>query len=64
MWSRGKSGYDAAMRWKPSDAPDLAGYSVVIRSTTSPDWEREIWVGNETRYVLKDFSIDDVISSS
>ena len=61
LLNRGKSGYDAVMRWEPSVAQDLAGYAVVIRSTTSPDWEREIWVGNVTSYVLKDFSIDDVV---
>ena len=61
LLNRGKSGYDAVMRWEPSVAQDLAGYAVVIRSTTSPDWEREIWVGNATSYVLKDFSIDDVV---
>ena len=41
--------------------PDLAGYAVVMRSTTSPVWEREIWVGNVTSYVLPDVSIDDVV---
>jgi Zn-dependent M28 family amino/carboxypeptidase len=61
LLTRGKSGYDAALRWQPSAAPDLAGYSVVIRSTTAPDWEREIWVGNVTSYTLPDVSIDDVV---
>ena len=61
MLSRGDSGYDAVLRWEPSTAPDLGGYAVVIRSTTSPTWEREIWVGNVTEYVLRDFSIDNVV---
>ena len=61
MLSRGKSGYDAAVSWQPSTAPDIAGYSVVIRSTTAPDWEREIWVGNVTNYTMPDVSIDDVV---
>jgi putative aminopeptidase FrvX len=61
MLSRGDSGYDAVLRWEPSAAPDLAGYAVVIRPTTSPAWEREIWVGNVTTYTLADFSIDDVV---
>lgn len=61
MLSRGKSGYDAALRWQPSPAPDLAGYAVVIRSTTAPDWEREIWVGNVTSYTLADVSIDNLV---
>ena len=61
MLSRGDSGYDAVLRWEPSAAPDLAGYAVVIRSTTSPTWEREIWVGDVTSYTIQDFSIDDVV---
>jgi hypothetical protein len=61
LLSRGKSGYDAVLRWIPNEEPDLAGYSIVIRSTTSPLWEREIWVGNVTTFTLPDFSIDDVV---
>ena len=60
--TRGKSGYDAALRWaNPNPEPDLAGYAVVIRDTTSPVWQREIYVGNVTEYVLPDFSTDDVV---
>lgn len=59
--SRGK-GYDAALRWaNPNPEPDLAGYAVVIRDTTSPVWQREIYVGNVTEYTMPDFSIDDVV---
>ena len=58
--SRGKSRYDAQLQWK-SDGPDsnLKGYSVVIRSTTAPDWEQEVFVGNRNEYLLKDVSIDE-----
>ena len=35
--TRGKSGYDAVLKWsQPSPEPDLVGYAVVMRSTTSP----------------------------
>jgi hypothetical protein len=61
MLSRGKSGYDAALRWQPSTAPDIAGYAVVIRATTAPDWEREIWVGNVTSYTMPEVSVDDIV---
>jgi hypothetical protein len=61
LLSRGSSGYDAVLRWEPSGAPDLAGYAVMVRATTSPVWEREIWVGNVTSFTLPDFSIDDVV---
>lgn len=56
--SRG-SGYDAVLRWEqPNAEPDLAGFVVVIRSTTAPDWEREIWVGNTREFILKNTPID------
>ena len=61
MLGRGK-GYDAAMRWlAPNPESDLAGYAVVIRSTTSALWEREIYVGNVTEYTIPNLSIDDVV---
>jgi Peptidase family M28 len=61
LLTRGKSGYDAVLHWMPNTEPDLAGYAVVVRSTTSPVWEREIWVGNVTSYTMPDVSIDDVV---
>jgi hypothetical protein len=61
MLSRGVSGYDAALRWLPSTDSDIAGYTVCLRSTTMPLWEREIWVGNIHRYTLSDVSVDDVV---
>jgi Peptidase family M28 len=56
---RGESGYDAELSWK-NDAPeaDLLGYAVVVRSTLAPFWERELFVGNVTKYTFKDLSID------
>jgi hypothetical protein len=61
LLSRGKSGYDAVLHWLPNTEPDLAGYSVLIRSTTSPVWEREVWVGNVTSFTMPDVSIDDIV---
>jgi putative aminopeptidase FrvX len=61
LLTRGKSGYDAVLHWLPNTEPDLAGYAVVMRSTTSPAWERETWVGNVTSYAMPDVSIDDVV---
>jgi hypothetical protein len=61
LLTRGKSGYDAVLHWYPNSEPDLAGYAVVVRSTTSPVWEREIWVGNVTTYTMPDVSIDDLV---
>jgi hypothetical protein len=62
MIGRGKSRYDAVLRWK-NEKPeaDLLGYVVVMRSTLAPDWEREIFVGNVTTFTLENTSIDDVV---
>ena len=59
MIARG-GGYDAVLRWRaagPDD--DIKGYAIVIRQTTSPYWEQEIYVGKVNTYTLKDVSIDD-----
>jgi hypothetical protein len=61
MLTRGQSEYDAVLRWEPAKESDLAGYAIVSRSTTAPDWEREIWVGDVTTYTFPGVSIDDVI---
>jgi hypothetical protein len=59
--SRGKSGYDAVLQWKPAGPEDgIKGYTVVIRPTTSPYWEQEIYVGKVTQYLMKDVSIDEL----
>ena len=56
---RGESGYDAELSWKnESPEADLLGYAVVVRSTLSPFWEREVFVGNVTKFTFKDLSID------
>jgi len=59
--SRG-SGYDAVLRWEQTDPePDLAGFIVVLRSTTAPDWEREIRVGDVREFILKNTPIDQLV---
>ena len=61
MISRGQSGYDALLQWRAA-GPDagIKGYTIVMRPTTSPYWEQEIYVGKVTQYLLKDVSIDDL----
>ncbi len=62
MISRGRTRYDAQLRWKNENPePDLLGYAIVMRRTTSPDWEKEIFVGNVMEFTFKDVSIDDVV---
>jgi hypothetical protein len=62
MITRGKSRYDAVLKWKnETPEPDLAGYIVVKRTTTAPDWEQEIFVGKVNEFTLENTSIDDVV---
>ena len=62
LLTRGKTRYDALLKWKhESPEPDLAGYVVLMRSTTAPFWEREIFVGNVGEYLLPDVSIDELV---
>lgn len=59
---RGKSEYNAVLRWAPAEKDEeLLGYSVVTRSTLSPVWEKEVFVGNVVEYVFPNVSIDDVV---
>jgi hypothetical protein len=48
-----------ALTWDANPGPDLAGYEVVMRETTSPDWTSAIGVGNVTTVTL-DISKDNV----
>jgi hypothetical protein len=58
--SRG-GGYDAVLRWRPAgDESAIKGYSIVTRSTTTPYWEHETYVGKVNTYTFKDVSIDEV----
>jgi hypothetical protein len=60
MISRG-GGYDAVLRWRAAgNEDDIKGYSVLVRQTTSPFWEQEVYVGKVTTYTMKDVSIDDL----
>ncbi len=62
LLTRGKSRYDANLKWKQENPePDLAGYVVVMRKSTAPYWEREINVGNVNEFVMPNFSIDEVV---
>ena len=40
------------LNWDANTEPDLAGYEVVMRETTAPDWTSAIGVGNVTTVTL------------
>lgn len=59
MIARG-GGYDAVLRWRAAGPEEgIKGYAIVMRATTSPYWEQEVYVGKVNTYTLKDVSIDD-----
>ncbi|TVP74698.1 MAG: M20/M25/M40 family metallo-hydrolase [Gemmatimonadales bacterium] len=58
MLGRG-DGYDAQLRWQPSEG--AVGYRVFWRTAWGPDWQHELWVGDVTEFVLRDMSIDDFV---
>jgi hypothetical protein len=60
--TRGKSLYDADLEWKQEPAePDLGGFVVVRRATTSPYWEQQTYVKNGTHLLLPNVSIDQYV---
>jgi hypothetical protein len=60
LLNRGESRYDARLRWiEANPDADLAGYVVVMRPTTAPYWEREIFVGDQREFTLPEVSIDE-----
>jgi hypothetical protein len=48
------------LTWTRGTEPDLAGYEVVWRETTDPEWSHAIAVGNVTSAHLPHFSKDNV----
>jgi Zn-dependent M28 family amino/carboxypeptidase len=50
---------DTTLRWTRGSEPDLAGYEVVWRETTAPDWTNVIPVGNVTTVTI-DLAKDNV----
>jgi hypothetical protein len=52
--------YDTTLSWTAPKDADVAGYEVVWRDTTAPDWEHSRDVGAATRATLKGLSKDDL----
>ncbi len=50
---------DTDLQWDANKEPDLAGYEIVWRETTSPVWTNARSVGNVTSYTVKGMSKDN-----
>src|SRR5258705_1173457 len=50
---------DTDLKWDANDEPDLAGYEIVWRETTSPVWTNARAVGNVTSFTMKGMSKDN-----
>jgi len=50
---------DTDLKWEPNKEPDLAGYEIVWRDTTSPVWTNSKPVGNVTAFAMKGMSKDN-----
>jgi hypothetical protein len=50
---------DTDLKWDPNDEPDLAGYEIVWRDTTSPVWTNSKAVGNVSTFTMKGMSKDN-----
>jgi hypothetical protein len=52
---------NSTLRWKANPEPDIAGYRILWRDTTSPMWQHAKDVGNITRETLVGVSKDNVV---
>lgn len=50
---------DTDLKWDPNRDSDLAGYEIVWRDTSSPEWTNSLFVGNVTTYTIKQKSKDN-----
>ncbi len=49
------------LRWDPVDDPNLAGYKIYWRDTTSPQWTHSRYVGDVTEFTLEGMVIDNYL---
>jgi hypothetical protein len=50
---------DTELKWDANKEPDIAGYEIVWRDTTSPVWTNSKAVGNVTTFTMKGMSKDN-----
>jgi len=52
---------DTTLRWRPNTEPDVSGYRILWRATTSPWWQGQQDVGMVNHFTLKELSKDNLI---
>ena len=52
---------DTTLRWAANREPDVAGYRIVWRDTTAPDWQHARDVGDVTRFTLAGVAKDNYV---
>jgi len=52
---------DTTLHWQENREPDLAGYEVLWRETTSPFWQHELSTGKVTRFTVPRISKDNLL---
>jgi hypothetical protein len=52
---------DTTLHWQANTEPDLAGYEIVYRDTTAPEWEHVIPVGNVTHFKIEGLTEDNFL---
>ena len=52
---------DTTLHWQENREPDLAGYEIFWRETTSPFWQHEVATGMVTRYTVPKVSKDNFL---
>jgi len=52
---------DTDLVWRESPDPSIAGYEIVWRETTAPDWTHSLKVGKVSRYTMKGISKDNYL---
>ncbi len=52
---------NTTLRWAANDEPDLAGYRIVWRQSSAPDWQKARFVGNVTSCTLRGVSKDNYL---
>jgi hypothetical protein len=51
---------DTTLSWDSGTDADLAGYELLVRETTSDEWEKVIPIGKVSTYTFKNYAIDNV----